>query len=644
MKNMSSIPYVRSPHFQSFALLLVMATSCFNTGCQSRELAEIDDLQSSTVVSRGQDLGQTMKYIESHERFEMGEFRNKVNSGLNRWISNRPPTDDNWKLSDSVSVLPEEIKTNPVFTNLSGDRFSGNDAYYVQQCYWLEKIAERVNRKYTILNHEYFLQLALRKISSEEKEAWKSSADLLADVVATLNPQLGTDPGPSGRSEVQQLARAMELFDWTIRNIQLVESRPWPMPSGMDEVALVADADPNAWPPAVGAIGPGYVRYPWQTLTYGKGDFIDRAHVFALLCQASGIPVTILATPVNNGSRRPYTEWVPAVLIGGQLYLFDTLLGLPLPGKEPGSIATLSEVKSDPSLLSRLNLTPEESVERQDYRIDAGQLDDILALVVAEPESLSRRMAAVEGALTGESRIGLAEQPGQLIDELSRSEAIKRSELWHVPFSIALFREQIGLAVNKAQYDPDISDKLSWLPIEEIYIDNFVMFRTARNMYLRGIFESNRKSKIRSALSYYFAFMYSDEDISRIEGDPELQASLGIRKSAGQDVKSWRQQLAFMKNNMALIRSDAAFFMSLAHFELGNPQPALNWLDNQLPRMDNNGRWEPWRPYQRGRAFEAAGEYKAAEQAFEADMSAQRTGSLIRSRWMKELETLGNGS
>jgi tetratricopeptide (TPR) repeat protein len=435
----------------------------------------------------------------------------------------------------------------------------------------------------------------------------------------------------------------MELFDWTVRNIQLVDAVPWPSPAEIGDAALLKDIDKKAWPPAVGARGPGYVQFPWQTLTYGKGDYLDRAHIFVLLCEASDIPATILAVPADEGSRMPYQEWLPAAMIGGQLYLFDSALGLPIPGPRSGSIATLAEVVENPKLLKDLDLTPEESVEKMNYRIDSDDLANITALIVSEPESTSQRMTIVQSSLTGESRMKLVSRADQLAEMFSQDPSIQRVAMWHVPFSVHLFREQLWAAVNKAQYDADLNEKLSWLVKSEIYIDNFVMFRTARNLYLRGVFETDRNSKIRSALSYYFAFMYSDDEISQVENDPLLQVSLGIRKGAEQDFRSWQQQIMFMKSNMALIRADAGFFLALAHYENGNPQPALNWL-NRLPELDNDGRWEPWRAYQKGRSWEAAGKYEEARNEYKADNSPQRHGSQVRARWMKELTELKNSS
>jgi hypothetical protein len=199
-----------------------------------------------------------------------------------------------------------------------------------------------------------------------------------------------------------------------------------------------------------------------------------------------------------------------------------------------------------------------------------------------------------------------------------------------------MFRDQVAQALNEAQFDVEVREKLSWLRDSEAYVNDFVLFRTARNMYLRGEFESNRVLKTRSALSYYFAFMYSDDEIAEVETNSDLQSQLGIRKGANQSVMDWQRQLALMKQNMRLIRADAAFFLALAHFESGNPQPALNWLE-RMPEIDDEQRWEPWRPYQMGRAWEASGEYQKAAESYLEDQSAQRHGSLLRARWMTEL-------
>ena len=44
----------------------------------------------------------------------------------------------------------------------------------------------------------------------------------------------------------------------------------------------------------------------------------------------------MLAVKDADGNEVP---WLPAVLLGDQLYLFDSQLGLPIPGEKLGSVA-----------------------------------------------------------------------------------------------------------------------------------------------------------------------------------------------------------------------------------------------------------------------------------------------------------------
>ena len=127
--------------------------------------------------------------------------------------------------------------------------------------------------------------------------------------------------------------RVAKLFDWTVRNIEL------------DRNSL--ERTP---------------QMPWETLLLGHGTAMERAWVFILLARQQGIDAAVLATtiaptgepeasasggkahgrlataPVPMADLRP---WCAAVLIEGQLYLFDTALGLPIPA--PGGICRRSQ-------------------------------------------------------------------------------------------------------------------------------------------------------------------------------------------------------------------------------------------------------------------------------------------------------------
>ncbi|MEX2093255.1 MAG: hypothetical protein WD971_11290, partial [Pirellulales bacterium] len=119
------------------------------------------------------------------------------------------------------------------------------------------------------------------------------------------------------------VARATALFDWIVRNIQL-------------------DADGAALP-----------YRPWESLVFGHGTTEQRAWVFALMARQLGLDVVVLEVP-ETGAKTKF--WLTALLSDGKLYLLDTRLGLPIPGKDGRGVATLAELQADPALLRQLDL------------------------------------------------------------------------------------------------------------------------------------------------------------------------------------------------------------------------------------------------------------------------------------------------
>lgn len=604
-------------------------------GCSNSSINEIEDLETVSLYSQTDQLAQTMEYIRSLDRYETRNFRDKVNSGLNRWAtSSDVDMAPSWKLPELATGLPEVIRNANVFTNLDDTTFFSNDADYLQQIYWMKQIAERVAPSNFVFHQEYLYQMARQMADQETLDRWKEeSEDLLFDGLKLIHDEMvdGQDD-----SRVLKLAQAIKLFDWTVRHVHLKETRDWPTEDVVRNEAMDINAAPDSFPAAAGAAGPGYVRFPWQALTYAKGDYLERAKVFAGLCNQVEIPVAVLATPVKDAeTTRPYQEWLCGVLIGEELYLFDTLLGLPIHGKRPGSIATLSEVKANPELLTDLNLTPEESIEKMDYRVTSDQLDQLMALIVAPPESLSRRMAATEASLTGDIRLNLTMDVDAIAEQFRKATGISNVQLWHAPFSTSLFREQVAFA-QAASFDQEVRSRLRWLMTEERYIDMFVQLRTARNCFLQGVFRSDKDRDVRSALSYYYSFMYDDEEIAFIERDELKQRSLGILRDLNQSYSEWKAQLEYMKQSMGLVRADAAFFLSMCNYENNMPSTALKWLI-RIRNYDDDQRWSEYLPYHVGRSHESTGNYKAAAESYAKDTSAQKHGSIIRQRLMKQL-------
>ncbi len=218
--------------------------------------------------------------------------------------------------------------------------------------------------------------------------------------------------------QFQDLAVAERLFDWTVRNI-------W----------LTPDEDTSG--------EPQLPHLPYETLLLGRGTAQDRAWVFILLARQQGLNVVMLGVADEpGGTVRP---WLPALVLDDELYLFDPWLGLPIPGPEPDSVATLSQVIADESLLRKLDLDQEHP-----YPVQAADLKHVVAYVEASPPALSRRMALVESRLSGENKMKLTSPGSSLAERVEKIPHIDDAKLWPVPLDAYLARTRRTPAQTQA--------------------------------------------------------------------------------------------------------------------------------------------------------------------------------------------------
>ena len=216
--------------------------------------------------------------------------------------------------------------------------------------------------------------------------------------------------------------RATAIFDWTVRNIQL-------------------EADDDS-----------VLRRPWQSLLFGRGTAEQRAWVFARLGRQLRLDVVILSIPsaaVADGKTAPKTAaakfWLPAIFSEGQLYLFDTRLGLPIPGPDGKGVATLEQVRKDDSLLRKLD------IEGAKYPVTAESLKTVEIDLVADPFSLARRASQMEANLAGDDRLPLAVKPTELAGRLKSIPGVSAIRLWDFPFQT--LSEQLVLGKSARHRD-----------------------------------------------------------------------------------------------------------------------------------------------------------------------------------------------
>ena len=374
------------------------------------------------------------------------------------------------------------------------------------------------------------------------------------------------------RSEaVSPIEVAEALFDWTIRNIQLDDSN-------------VA----------------GYVHQPWQALMYGHGTAEHRAWVFAELCRQQQLDVVMLAT----GDQ----WWLPALMYDGQLYLFDTRLGLPLPGKEPGSVATLAELIAEPSLLSVLDIDEETK-----YSTTAEALQQITAQLVASPLQIAKRSYLLQQALEGDNYVVLSANTRNVAEQLKKNPHVNRIQLWLFPFASVLAERAMAPAqrLGAAQ--------------------RFLVFAQRPRLWKARVlhFQGTKDIPI------------EDRD------DPLAQPDLGHQQATAlyQDPRirppnSLLNQIDATKRAIYVnAKGDASYWLGLLSYDQGKYKVAEDWFAQRTLAAAPDGPWTYGAHYNLARTHEALGNLTTAVELLEADDSPQRHGNLLRAQELRRVKS-----
>lgn len=218
------------------------------------------------------------------------------------------------------------------------------------------------------------------------------------------------------------LTRVGRVFDWTVRQVELVP--------------------PNALAPPGGTTGQAQAR-PYDVITRGMatefGNWAERSWVFMVLCRQLNLDAALVfyAPPVPEGSaEKPEpAAWVVAVLIDGLPYLYDVRIGLPIPGPGGRGVATLEQAATDPSILDGLVLGGRPYTVTQAGLAAAGKLslglDSTLGL-------LSPRMRQLQLNLAGRDRMVLFRDPAEQDAAWAKAlgDRFGRTELWLMPVRI----------------------------------------------------------------------------------------------------------------------------------------------------------------------------------------------------------------
>lgn len=583
------------------------------SGCRTETaVAPVQQTQTEQLATRD-DLTLALDSLRQLAQGSDEPSKQRTIFYLNQWLaSTKPAAATSWQPDAMLRSIPRELKPtldlarleemqfryldrlpDPLFRLIGGDPdktespdWLATDLQHLQTCLWLHDIAHRARRTQV----------------PPELAAW----------LQRVEPQIGV-------AQAEQLATAERLFDWTIRNIQLD-----PLPPPPKGVAATAGAGTEPLSPAfLGQAGPGYRLSPQELLLQGHGDSWERGRMFILLCRQANIDAVMLGL-LDDASPAP-RGWLPAVLLGSELYLFDTSLGLPMPGPDGEGIAKLSQVIADPALLRQLDIEGEPP-----YPVAAADLK-VVALIDAEPDALSRRMQLLQGALPAEQHLILSVRPSLLEPKLRKCAGVGQVALWRVPFEAVLYR-QFGRGFAASQ-DPDVAKALM---IEGYTFNPGHPLSRGRNLHLQGRFET--KDQEQGARTLYLASRQPDQNINRFEDSEIVRQAAGIQQHLPTDQA---QQKLAIENFATITRTQkhhATYWLGLTYHEAGNESAAIEWLAKRTMEAFPPSPWIPGARYNLARVYEDLGQWDAARKWLESDKdSPQRLGNLLRARQIAKL-------
>jgi hypothetical protein len=467
------------------------------------------------------------------------EMLRQIPERLNRWLQPQRPP-ASWLADPMVATLPKELAGLPQVKDLEKMEFSRFDAFFLREAVWLR------------------------------------------------------DVGRWARGEaLDDLERAKSLFDWTVRNIQLEPENP-------NRIPLL----------------------PWEMLLFGRGTATERAWLFILLARQSGIDATLLGlggsaragdggrgtadsgpSPGGDAPEELARPWCIAVLAEGNAYLFDPVLGLPIPAPDGLTLrgsgeldirpATLAQVIGDEKLLRRLDID-----EGRAYSIKAADLKHLVALLEASPSYLAQRMKLLESRLAGEQKMVLTTAPSAQAERWKTIAHVAEGRLWLWPYEVLRRRSQLSAQAVQVRL-------MALLPL---YAMPSAPLYRGRVLYLKGKFVGDH-----GAAELYKQARPSDDELRLSSLD---QA----------------QKLFYM-----LAKQDASYWTGLLAYQRGKYDSAIDYFRLRTLLASSDNPWIPGAQYNLARAYEASGATDKAIAQYGNASSPGLYGELLRAKWLKEL-------
>ena len=569
---------MQRPYYFLIIAFLIGTPSCFRNG-ESRqprhresEAFESDDQTDS--------IDRAMPFVPMLMRFERGSILKDFNNQLNSWaLKQTAPT--SWKRSSLLASFPESLLSTDFGARLDRMEFADLESEYLAQCKLMKDVGQWiVERPY---RDSLFAPWMIQQF------------DKL--------PQ----------SDAIRLEQTLKIFDWTIRNISL-EGTP------KDIEALVRDP---ILP--LSDIGAGYRMLPWQTMMIGRGDAIQRSRVFTQLLFQLDIPAVVLALPdkATTSTENDRLLWCVGVPIGGEIYLFETRFGIPLPVADQAAVATLREAKTNASILRRAKLPG-----RFEYPVSIGDLSKAIALIDVEPFAIGVSAKALEERLTGEYRMKLSIDTDRVIESLRAIDPELKVQLWQLPWLAQLYNRKIRSQIN------DLSAfSINYMAEFGAYFNESIV-QEARMAHFRG--EFNSTIDMDGAPKKYMNIRIDEGTLAKLEYDTDVQRQLQIIRRGNEKFEEFHYRIQMSQQFYRTAKLDSNAFLGMLQFDLNNLDAAEDWLDHRLLKIQGTERWRAHARYLLGRCFEERGKTAEAIEWYKNEGSPQEAGNRIRVRLLEK--------
>lgn len=384
----------------SVCVSLLLAIVCCCYGCGSKPVRKPGGPGNPTArgkatSERTQLIGALSATLASWDESHSDEEQRKLAlNQLNAWSEAAESGESaaafaksvGWEPDPVIAALPASLRS---MVDLQRPRFDLQDVDYLREATWFHFLTNR-----------------------------------LAAKPASPDPELAKIP--------RDAQLATRIFEWTMLNVALDlpswdrTASPWQVPETAVEM----------------------LHTPYLTLYTGRGTALERGWVFLSLARQAGLQGALLAV-TTNAEGKPLDEarpWLPAILVEGEWYLFDPQWGVPLPGPKGRGLATLKQLRDDPTLLRQLDSDGFE------YPIKAEQLAGVTALLEVAPPSLTLRMRQLQFDLP-ERVLALGTRnhplPSEQLKQFEVS-GLSKPTLWKHPWQVAFARSSASSGMEDA--------------------------------------------------------------------------------------------------------------------------------------------------------------------------------------------------